>query len=256
MSIRMTYLALVSAISLQASAVGRSLRASQPGPTTAKSGQARARANRSHKQANNEVSRTNGIFGPTSFDSSVPEGPLSSWENKLRERLASIGSMECDLTWRVQTTPSGLSYSQLVPSTPRTAGIESGSSENLTGGEVELAFWITATHRDWKDSPGMKTVRPDGRSRIDQLPRQVVTTALWPTATTGTARSPESPEQQKARGAHTGLTLITAAHGSSDTTEKQGGLNPAFVCWLMGFLDAWESCAPTEMPSSRKSRRK
>lgn len=44
------------------------------------------------------------------------------------------------------------------------------------------ALWITASARDWKDSPGMTATRPDGRSRIDQLPRQVAA-AMWQTPT-------------------------------------------------------------------------
>jgi hypothetical protein len=44
--------------------------------------------------------------------------------------------------------------------------------------------------------------------------------------------------------------------GSGEPTEKPGALNPAFVCWLMGFKPEWDACAPTAMPSSRKSRPK
>jgi hypothetical protein len=51
---------------------------------------------------------------------------------------------------------------------------------------------------------------------------------------------------------HTGLT----PDGLSDTMAKGVGLNPEFVCWLMGFPSVWESCAPMGMPSSRKKRQK
>lgn len=34
---------------------------------------------------------------------------------------------------------------------------------------VFLAGWVTPSARDWKDTPGMATERPDGRNRTDQL---------------------------------------------------------------------------------------
>ena len=39
---------------------------------------------------------------------------------------------------------------------------------------VFLADWVTPSARDWKDTPGMATERPDGRNRTDQLPRQAI----------------------------------------------------------------------------------
>jgi len=85
--------------------------------------------------------------------------------------------------------------------------------------------------------------------------------ALYPTprASANENRTTKIPPSQL-DGRH-GLYLSSVAigmepDGSSATTEKPGALNPAFVCWLMGFLPEWDACAPTAMQSSRKSRRK
>ncbi len=88
------------------------------------SGRAPVRASRSRSQANVKVSQTSGTFGPTSSILSVPPGPLSSWESRLRERLGTVGSMEYGLVWKKKTTPAGRSISRLAPSTRRTEEAE------------------------------------------------------------------------------------------------------------------------------------
>jgi len=46
--------------------------------------------------------------------------------------------------------------------------------------EVMLAGWGTPMARDYKDTPGMNEIRPDGTSRMDRLPRHALL-AGWPT---------------------------------------------------------------------------
>ena len=116
-----------NATSSRASAAGRSHYASPAGLKTARSGRDRRRASRSRTPVSSLPPVMNGIYGPTYFASSVPEGPLRSLESRLRQRLGLIGSTECSLTWKESTTPAGRSYSRLVPSTPRTVEIVSTS---------------------------------------------------------------------------------------------------------------------------------
>lgn len=294
MSDQMTLPGIGNATSSQESADGHSPPALPDGPTTANCGPARRPASRSPSQGKAKPKLTNGICGPTYFASPVPDGPLSLWESRLRQRLASIGSTECLLTWKASVTPAGRSLSRLVPSMRPTEGIDSG-------------LWPTPTTRDHKDSPGMSFApRKDGASRLDLPPRQVywieqnMQRALWPTPTASLAdkavRTQEGARKEVERGkspdlnaramalwptpcardhmpAHTaeyiaakkalghGMSSLSdiaplgmVPVGSSDTTEKPGALNPQFVCWLMGFPPEWDACAPMAMPSSRKSR--
>ena len=117
----------LNATSSRALRGGLSRCVSPAGLPTEKSGQDRRRANRSRTPVSSLPPVMNGIYGPTYFASSVPEGPLRSLESRLRQRLGLIGSTECSLTWKEATTPAGRSYSRLAPSTPRTVEIVSTS---------------------------------------------------------------------------------------------------------------------------------
>lgn len=72
------------------------------------------------------------------------------------------------MTWKAWDTGSQRSRSRLRASVPRISG-------------TDLSGWVTATTRDWKDTPGM-TAQRDGKDRVDQLPRQAYL-AGWPTPT-------------------------------------------------------------------------
>lgn len=118
-----------NAISSRGSPAGLTPCDSPNGRKTAKSGPGRRLANRSHTQENKPRSVMIGIYGPTYTDSSPPEGPLLSLENRLRQRLGCIGSTESLMTWKQSATPAGRLYSRLVPSMPRTVEIVSTSQQ-------------------------------------------------------------------------------------------------------------------------------
>ncbi len=154
------------------------------GQTTAKSSPAPARASRSRLRAKAPELLMRGTYGPTFSESSVPAGPLSSWESRLRQRLAKVGSSECDLTWKVSgTTAEGL-LSRLVPSTPRTVEIDSGLL-------LEADYWRAPQAA--VTEPRSTVVKFSGRSPSDPqvgLPDQVMATAgHWSTPTVRDANS-------------------------------------------------------------------
>lgn len=223
---------------------------SQDGQTTDPSGQDRAPANLSQRQESKKAKRTSDTSGRNSIDSSVPDGPLSSWENRLRQRLESIGSTEFLMTWKGQATPAGRSLSRHVPST---RPIE----------EIVFGSWPTPTRMDANSSRrhGYMIKGNPGTTLTDAADMHVAT---WATPMAHEARLGYQRRMGDAKGTQKSLTteavdalgLGENITGIRVQTEKRAALNPAFPCWLMGFPPEWDDCAPTETRSSRKSRRK
>jgi hypothetical protein len=115
------------------------------GPLTDTYGRRRVRASRSLPLAKGSEPMTQGTCGRTYFASSTPAGPLASWESRLRERLAMLGSTESALIWKASATPSGRSKSRLVQSTVHKNGPGIGGSQWPTPG-ASLAGDTPETH--------------------------------------------------------------------------------------------------------------
>lgn len=290
---------------------GHSLPVLQDGPTIVPFGPDPVPASRSASPAKARGKRTSVTSGRNSTASSQPAAPTSLWENRLRQRLASLGSTECVLTWKASVTPAGRPLSRLVPSTRPTAEIDCGlwpTARTMDATSVaELpcqnldrqrsspshdglartathwyppnASWPTPTSRDWKDGPPCENVETNGllgrmvwptpRAAMtgDAHPNRLndknlnletaVSKALWSTIRASDGAK-GGPNQSFGAG---GTPLPAQASGTqvnspSAQTEKPGALNPEFVSWLMGFPPEWVNCAPSAMPSSRKSRPK
>lgn len=141
-----------------------------------------------------------------------------------------------------------------------------GAKKTQTG-IVDVAIltnWATASARDWKDSPGMATERPDGCSRLDMLPRQASLTS-WATTRANDARS---CGMRVTRGRADTLTaqvgLVGPARltvsgkmliGSSAGMDDGGQLSPGLPRWLMALPAVWDVCGVTAMQSTQRRRK-
>ena len=217
------------------------------------------------QQESSSAKKTTDTLPRTGSNWSEPSGLLSSLASRLQPQSTKTpGSMIYSMHWKQKTTPQGRLYYQLVSSAHRTSDKEFSL----------LAGWVTASTRDWKDSPGMATtaMNPDGttRNRVDQLPRQAQL-AGWPTPTV----TDESRGVKPPRPHDTGIPLTqrvaqidmeqparllpdgTILTGSSAGMESGGQLNPGMSRWLMGYPIDWDIAAlAVDIRSTRSSKKR
>jgi hypothetical protein len=242
----MTSSTSTNATSSQESQDGHTHSDLQDGQMTEKSGRVAARASRLALQEKVKELTMNGTYGRTSFDSLEAVAPQSSWVNRLQERLGMVGSTESDLIWKLKATPAKALIFRLAPQTRRISG-------------QDYIGWRTPTTRDGMQSGYAdmeKLANRWERGKQVQLCDQVrMEHKTWPTPNAEDAKAGQSqlPTRQQSS---LPRTVGATQSGSTEQTEKRGVLNPTFVCWLMGFPPEWESCAPTAMQSSRRSRQK
>lgn len=251
-----------SVTSSPASADGVTPSASQASQTTNQFGPAPAHASRSARRAKGLATKTSATFGPTSSGSSASADLQRSLANRLQARLATVGSMEYVQTWREKVTPAGRRYWAHTASarpisgsgctgwlTPRARGdaggerFREGDIRNLED-QVQLAGWPTPRAED-SESTGAHRGVPDTLTSAARL-------SGWATPTSRDHKDGDCNLDVNPISARLSRQALIS---STAPTGKRGALNPAFSRWLMGYPPAWDDCAVTAMPSSRKSPR-
>lgn len=228
-----------SATSSPVLVVGATPCALPDGPTTDLFGRAVAHASPSAPQAPKKAPLMIDTFGLSGSISSASAALESSLVSKLKQRLTTDGSILFNLIWKVKATPAGRQVYRLRASARRISDNDCGS-------------WPTTLTADGRGSAGV------GKRELPNVAKWVG----WPTTSTRDYKGGYRGGRMRNNKISTDtldvaaqLTSGQTAIGSPAATENHGQLNPAHSRWLMGLPPAWDACAPTATPSSRKSRK-
>ena len=195
------------------------------------------RANHSATPESDSATKTPDTSGPTSLTSSTLLCPDCASLKTSRDTLPK-DCAKCSLIWKTEVTKRRGEYSVR-------------KSAALPTEENESSSWPTAAARDWKDSSGMSTERPDrkGNARLDQLPRKVFQQNREDFSMTG--KHPVSYPTPTAPNSHS-IGSLTEWGGKTWPREISGmhrvKLNPEWVEQLMGFPIGWTDLGSWETP--------
>ncbi len=285
-----------NAISSPASESGVTPSDSQNGQTIRKSGQVRAPAHRSARQAKAKGLMTLATSGRIGLDSSESAALQSCLENRLMTLLDTAGSTLFKLTWKARRTPLGRRYLERAVLVLRTSGSGCTSvptpakADGERGSEtMEHTVKFASLPTPMAGSPATDSYNAAGNSDYSRRIVELATVAT-PQACSSSGQDPEKrkagghavnlqdqvtlailatprSEDSQCAGSHRGSpdTLHSQAQlagsgptatGGTAKTANTGQLNAGYSRWLMGLPPVWDDCGVMAMPSLRKLRKR
>jgi hypothetical protein len=224
--------------------------------------------------ASSELRVTTATSGRRCAESLHSQDPLGSLAKTL---LASSRwhSTMCFLTWKVSATPRGRLLFRLVPSMRDTDAIGSGSllaTPTRTANQLApsmqkwkscAALLPTPAARDWRSescTPEYQETRNqetrNQETRNQETRNQETRGKTLPWVVQNMWPTPRASDAEKGpRTAEGAAKEVARGHGPDLPAVAGGSLNPTWVEWLMGFPEGWTVLDPSEMPSSRRSRK-
>ena len=194
-----------------------------------------------------KMTATSGQRCYASYERFIPDGSLRTMCQALMTRPI-WSSTQCYLTWKVAATKRSRLKFQLAPLVPRIGGSECGlwPTPNSQGG----TGYMSGSNRDtWRLAlEGAARMSPRG------FPPEIAAEKFRGKGQNAAAQMWSTPKEQDSR--HAAWDRGKSNLGEEVAQIHGGQLNPTWVEWLMGFPLGWTALEPSEMPSSRKSRKR